>query len=600
VQLQFLDVHEGVIAMRHLVLLAVVILSLPVSPTAARQWASRDGAFAVEAELLDVKGGNVVLKKADGSQISVPLNKLSLGDVRYVNDVLRAAEAGVTGAAAEASAPAAAKPQAALTGAAPAAAPQATAAAAGALKKLRYNWKKDQAYVYRVRIIGERGNDTENRSGNVTYKVKSTRMGEVQLAMTGDLKYADVEHSRRYVVITGRHVGFVSNVDKPIEATITIDPVGRLLESPGGAPLPYLLGDLSELVVEPLPRAEEASWTVNSDPGIAVVSLHYPYSRYSSSTYREGVPAAEKTVYTVLGESDNMILISKHYEMTSAASLAGKPRIEASGDGKLKFDPQRGVFASLDFDMRVTVRDSNKTEDTPLHLSYRLLSDEELAEAAKEAQKAKDDADKAEKEKLRPLTDKEIDAAVDDLASDDVKRTTAAAKLLSEKKPQQPNPKVAKALEAVMLHGEDALRRGSAAHAMKNWSTPESVPALIKALSDAWPPVKSSAIEALTKYTPKEAIKPIAQQLLDMQTRGAAEKFLKAAGPDAEDAVLAHITYSDPWTRACVCTLLEGIGTKKSLPALEKAVSDENWMVNGAARKAVAAVKARGDDTPGK
>ncbi|MGD0818829.1 MAG: BREX system ATP-binding domain-containing protein, partial [Methanomassiliicoccales archaeon] len=51
-----------------------------------------------------------------------------------------------------------------------------------------------------------------------------------------------------------------------------------------------------------------------------------------------------------------------HYEMTSAAMLNGKPKIEAFGEGKLKFDTQRSVFASLDFDMRVTVRDSNRTE----------------------------------------------------------------------------------------------------------------------------------------------------------------------------------------------------------------------------------------------
>ncbi len=470
--------------------LAVVIVSLLVSAATARQWTSRDGGFTVEAELVDVTGGNAVLKKADGSQISVPLNKLSLGDVRYINDVLRSAEAGITGGKAEVAAPAAGKP---------APEPPATAAkpTAATLKKLHYDWKKDQTYVYHVRIIGERGNDTENRSGNVTYKVKSTQFGEIRLAMTADLKYADFQRPRGYVVLHGRHVGFVSDVDKPKEATIRIDSFGRLLESKGEAPLPYLLGDLSELVVEPLSRTEEASWTITSDPGIAVVSLHYPYWRSSLVAFREGVPAAEKTVYSVQGESDKFILISKHYEMTSAATLAGKPRIEAAGDGKLKFDTQRGVFASLDFDMRVTVRDSNKTEDTPLHISYRLLSEEDLAEEARDAQKAKEEAERAKKEKARPLIDKEIETALADLASGDGDSVDAAAKRLADKKPQQPNPKVAKALEAVMLHGENVGHRAEAARALKNWSTPQSVPGLMKALDDSWPPVRSNAMEAL-------------------------------------------------------------------------------------------------------
>jgi hypothetical protein len=560
-----------------------------VSSAAARQWTSRAGGFAVEAELVDVKDGNAVLKKANGSQVAVPLNKLSLGDVRYINEVLRSAEAGVTGGKAEAPAPVAGKPQTEP----PAIAAKPAAVTAAMLKKLRYDWKKDQTYVYHVRIIGERGNDTENRSGDVTYKVKSTRLDEIRLAMTSDLRYADFERARRYVVLPGRHLGFVSNVDKPREATIRIDSFGRLLESKGEAPLPYLLGDLSELVVEPLPRAEEASWTITSDPGIAVVSIHYPYWRSSLVAFREGVPAAEKTVYTVQGESDKLILISKHYEMTSAATLAGKPRIEAAGDGKLKFDTQRGVFASLDLDMRVTVRDSNKTEDTPLHISYRLLSEEDLAEAAKESQKAKEEAEKARKEKVRPLSDKEIETAVADLASEDGTRIDASAKLLADKKPLQPNPKVAKALESLMLHGENVGHRSEAARALKNWSTPESVPGLLKALNDSWAPVRSNAMEALCKYAPKEAIKPVAQQLSNLMTRGSAEKFLRAVGPDAEDAVLAQITSPDAWVRACVCGLLEALGTKKSLPALEKAIVDENWMVNGNARKALAAVKVR-------
>ena len=78
-------------------LLFVVVLGLLASPVAARQWTSRAGGFSVEAELVDVKDGKVILKKTDGTQISVPLNKLSLGDMQYINGVLKSAEAGIYG-----------------------------------------------------------------------------------------------------------------------------------------------------------------------------------------------------------------------------------------------------------------------------------------------------------------------------------------------------------------------------------------------------------------------------------------------------------------------------------------------------------------------
>jgi hypothetical protein len=577
--------------MKRALLLVVVVVSLLASPAAARQWTSRAGGFSVEAELVDVKDGNVILKKTDGSQLTVPLNKLSLGDVRYIDDVLKSAEAGITGAKTEPSAPGAQKPQ---DGAPEAAKPAPVTAEM--LKKLHYDWKKEQTYVYRVRIIGERGNDTENRTGDVTYKVKSTQLDEIQLAMTSNMKYQAMVIPRGLVLLPGRHVGFLSNADGAREVTIRIDPRGRLLESRGDAPLPYLLGDLSELVVEPLPETEQPTWTIAGDPGIAVVGLEYPFWRFSQSRFREGVPAAEKTVYTVLEASGNLVTIGKHYEMSSAAALADKPRIEATGDGKLKFDTERRVFAGLDYDIRVTVRDANKTEVTPLHLSYRLLSDQDIAEAAEEAKRAKEEADKVKQEKARPLTEAEIETALADLSSGDAERVVKSAKLLAEKKPQNPNPKIAKALEAILRENDNVGVRGEASAALKNWSTAESVPALIQAaINDRWPPVQANAMEALCQYKPKEAIKPIAQQVLNGHTRGAAIKFLKAMGPDAEDAVLALIETRDDWARSEICGLLQVIGTKKSVPALKKALTDENWMVNGNARKALAAVTARED-----
>jgi hypothetical protein len=411
--------------------------------------------------------------------------------------------------------------------------------------------------------------------------------------MTSDLKYEDNRGRGRFVLLPGRRIGFVSDVDKPRETVIRIDSRGRVLESKADAPLPYLLGDLSELVVEPLPRGNEASWTINSDPAVAVVSVNYPYWRSSQVRFREGIPAVEKTVYTIEGESDNLLVVGKHYEMTSAATVAGKPRIEAAGEGKLKFDTRRGVFAALDFDMRVTVREANRSEETPLHITYRLLSDEDLAEAAQDAKKAKDEAENAEREKVRPLNAKEVRAAVADLDSGDAQRMGRAFKLLGQKKPEEPAPRLARTLEAIMLHSDNVGHRADAASALKNWSDAKSVPALMKALGDSWAPVQANALEALCPYKPKEAIKPAARMLVDGMTRGAAAKFLKAMGPDAEDAVLGQIKNRDDWVRATVCELLGVIGTKKSIPALEKAVFDESWMVNGNARKSVAAIKAR-------
>jgi hypothetical protein len=79
------------------VFLVILILGTFSTQALGRQWSARAGGFTVEAELVDVKDGKAILKKTDGTQISVPLNKLSLGDLRYINETLATAEGQATG-----------------------------------------------------------------------------------------------------------------------------------------------------------------------------------------------------------------------------------------------------------------------------------------------------------------------------------------------------------------------------------------------------------------------------------------------------------------------------------------------------------------------
>lgn len=67
------------------------LLVLIGSRADARKWTSRDGRYTVEAELVDFQDGKAVLKREDGKLIRVPLSDLSLGDVHYVQESLKAA-----------------------------------------------------------------------------------------------------------------------------------------------------------------------------------------------------------------------------------------------------------------------------------------------------------------------------------------------------------------------------------------------------------------------------------------------------------------------------------------------------------------------------
>jgi CubicO group peptidase (beta-lactamase class C family) len=73
-------------AMKTLLLVILIgAMSLAAAePGWARKWSDANGKFSVEAELVEVKADNVVLRKADGSEITVPLARLSQVDRRHL------------------------------------------------------------------------------------------------------------------------------------------------------------------------------------------------------------------------------------------------------------------------------------------------------------------------------------------------------------------------------------------------------------------------------------------------------------------------------------------------------------------------------------
>ena len=64
--------------------LAVIFSGPFLDALDARTWTSRDGKFSTEAELISFQAGKVRLRKTGTQLITVPLEKLSQADQRYV------------------------------------------------------------------------------------------------------------------------------------------------------------------------------------------------------------------------------------------------------------------------------------------------------------------------------------------------------------------------------------------------------------------------------------------------------------------------------------------------------------------------------------
>ena len=65
-------------------LFAITLCFLVTCPAAARKWTDNTGSFSVEADLQELRENEVVLKKADGTSIVVPLNRLSAADRKHL------------------------------------------------------------------------------------------------------------------------------------------------------------------------------------------------------------------------------------------------------------------------------------------------------------------------------------------------------------------------------------------------------------------------------------------------------------------------------------------------------------------------------------
>ncbi len=70
-------------------MLAVGLLLLVALPALARKWMDSTGKYSVEAELVEVQGDKVVLKKSTGSVITMPVARLSKADQEYLQSLAK-------------------------------------------------------------------------------------------------------------------------------------------------------------------------------------------------------------------------------------------------------------------------------------------------------------------------------------------------------------------------------------------------------------------------------------------------------------------------------------------------------------------------------
>ena len=143
---------------------------------------------------------------------------------------------------------------------------------------LRYQPGADTKFAYEVELIADLPERVETSKGIISYDVKSS--GEtVKLEYSGGLektsKAKDSAKHRFGPPPFPRPFGFGSRRGSLMQTTnrISITPRGDVRSMEGDSQLPYVLGNLSIFIFEPLPENDQKSWTSKTGVSLFVNNM---------------------------------------------------------------------------------------------------------------------------------------------------------------------------------------------------------------------------------------------------------------------------------------------------------------------------------------
>ncbi|NQT15908.1 MAG: hypothetical protein HQ582_24340 [Planctomycetes bacterium] len=384
---------------------------------------------------------------------------------------------------------------------------------------LRYAWQEGQVFAYEVEITADRDTYVDTMEGVITYTAKSGSDGQLKIDYSGGLSQKKVKkpgqssgsRSPRFgpppfpsMVPPGffggpafRGIGSTSN-------TITLSSQGVILALEGDSQLPYLLGNLSLLVFEPLPERPQPSWTVTH--GVSITSGKgrrsgppffrppgFPGGPFGSNEPDKSKAGSESVSLSIQSDDGHLVTAKRQYQLNTPTTDGESSRI--SGNGAWTFNRELAVSESLDFSQQLTARDGNTTITVPVKIKYRRLSDPELAKHQEEQKKRLDEAKKrnaeaAEKRAKTPLSAAERKKILDGLRTKEFHGAVHALHKLDRKLPTKADNEVATAVRALTDHENMAIRR-LAQEVAKKW--PLS--------ADAAPPAQDTPTPSLRTWT---------------------------------------------------------------------------------------------------
>ena len=277
------------------------------------------------------------------------------------------------------------------------------------------------------------------------------------------------------------------------------------------------------------------------------------------------------------------VVFEKLTTLKSILQTGGDIRLTAQTDARLVFNLAAGRFDTIEGTAGlVSVTETTSRQSKIQFTCHRLTGDALTAALAPPAPPV-----------TVPLSDENVQKLITDLKSDDDNTRRTAIMRLNGATITAPPAELLNLL-AAMATDTDAFNRMSAMNFLGQHATQEQVPALLKLLNDSDMSIRQNAIKALTRLHDPRAIGP----LVELVARGGnfnndVTSALISAGPDAEKSVLPLLSEKNVETRRQACVILQQIGSRDSLDALQKQMADPDQQLSQAAVEAVRAINNR-------
>lgn len=368
-------------------------------------------------------------------------------------------------------------------------------------EELRYLWQPQQKFSYNITITIDESDKTTTFQGMTHYEVTAASAEQMKVTYRGALpeqvKAKQTNRgsggpfgSRGFGPFGPRGFGgppspfsrpaFAGKVHSTNQIIMT--PQGRVLSMEGDSQLPYLLGNVSLLPFEMLPKVDQKEWLIDSGVSITEESgsdrsgfgprgAFGPFGAFSNQESKSVQAASEVTRYNVESVKNNLVSIRKSVQLTSPGG--DNESFEMSGAGTWVFDREENIPSSLDMSLKLIMREGNSSTTYPITIKYNRVTAAELAkieaEARQAAEEAKRKAAEAKAQAEAPLTAEEKSSAISALTGNDQEPMLASLAMLATKSPLQPDGDIASAISKLLPH-QDKKVAEAARTALMKWS----------------------------------------------------------------------------------------------------------------------------------